>query len=221
MWGLRTDDVGEEDGDCRCQFPRIARDGAATNNISTATGHRNSGPDLRINHEVAIPGWAHYRRCRAHTRDQQLERNRVYVHQNVFPGVLWSTGSTMEAQGPTAESGGDGGPSVLLPDVGPSRRALPVAEYGTRLARPSTYRAALRARQIRQHMSYAPNLKEIGYQGLKTSCGNGDCWLRAPWLDNLTDDFRSNWHSGHSGRRVGSRARVPGGNPTNVPEGRF
>ena len=88
VWGAFGQTIREEDGDCRCQFPRIARDGAATNNISTDTGHRNSGPDVRINHEVAILGWAHYRRCRAHTRDQQLEKSRMGARQNVSPGVL-------------------------------------------------------------------------------------------------------------------------------------
>ena len=144
------------------------------------------------------------------------------VRQNVFLGVFLSTGSTMETQGPTAESGGVGGQRVLMHDVGSARRTLPVAEDRTPPARPSTYRAPPACVADTDSICRTPGTsRRSDAKVLKTSCGNGNCCLRAPWLDNLTDDFRSNWHSGHSGRRVGSRARVPGGNPTNVPEGRF
>ena len=70
------------------------------------------------------------------------------MHQEVLPGALRPTESTVETQGSTVESGGDGGPTKRMHDVGPPPRPLPVTEEDTPPTTPASYRVPPRARHL-------------------------------------------------------------------------
>ena len=70
------------------------------------------------------------------------------MHQEVLPGALRPAESTVETQGSTVESGGDGGPTIRVHDVGPPPRTLPVTEEDTPPTTPASYRVPPRARHL-------------------------------------------------------------------------
>ena len=70
------------------------------------------------------------------------------MHQKILPGALRPAESTVETQGSTVESGGDGGPTIRMRDVGPPPRPLPVTEEDTPPTTPASYRVPPRARYL-------------------------------------------------------------------------
>ena len=70
------------------------------------------------------------------------------MHQEVLPGALRPAESTVETYGSTVESGGDGGHTIRMHDVGPPPRPLPVTEEDTPPATPASYRVPPRARHL-------------------------------------------------------------------------
>ena len=70
------------------------------------------------------------------------------MHQEVLPGALRPAESTVETQGSTVESGGDGGPTIRVHDVGPPPRTLPVTQEDTPPTTPASYRVPPRARHL-------------------------------------------------------------------------
>ena len=81
-------------------------------------------------------------------RDQPPEQSNVGMHQEVLPGALRPAESTVETQGSTVESGGDGGPNIRMHDVGPPLRTLPVTKEDTPPTTPASYRVPPRARHL-------------------------------------------------------------------------
>ena len=89
------------------------------------------------------------------------------MHQEVLPGALRPAESTVETQGSTVESGGDGGPTIRVHDVGPPPRTLPVTEEDTPPTTPASYRVPPRARY--RQLSYAQALKKTGCQSVEAT----------------------------------------------------
>ena len=67
------------------------------------------------------------------------------INQEVLLGALRPAESTVETQGSTVESGGDGGPTIRVHDVGPPPRILPVTKEDIP---PTRYRVPPRARHL-------------------------------------------------------------------------
>ena len=107
-----------------------------------------AGHILRPDHPVPILGRPCQRRWRTHARDQPPEQSSVGMYQEVLPGALRPAESTVETQGSTVESGGDGGPTIRVHDVGPPPRTLPVTEEDTPPTTPASYRVPPRARHL-------------------------------------------------------------------------
>ena len=90
------------------------------------------------------------------------------MHQEVLPGALRPAESTVETQGSTVESGGDGGPTIRVHDVGPRREHY-------RLLRRTHHRLLLRVigyrreRGIYRQLSYAQALKKTGCQSVEAT----------------------------------------------------
>ena len=70
------------------------------------------------------------------------------MHQEVLPGALRPAESTVETQGSTVESGGDGGPTIQMYDVSPPPRTLPVTEEDTPPTTLASYLVPPRARHL-------------------------------------------------------------------------
>ena len=115
---------------------------------ATTTCHRSSRAKVRPDHPVPILGRPCQRRWRTHARDQPPEQSSVGMHQEVLPGALRPAESTVETRGSTVESGGDGGPTIRVHDVGPPPRTLPVTEEDTPPTTPASYRVPPRARHL-------------------------------------------------------------------------
>ena len=115
---------------------------------ATTTCHRSSRAKVRPDHPVPILGRPCQRRWRTHARDQPPEQSSVGMYQEVLPGALRPAESTVETQGSTVESGGDGGPTIRVHDVGPPPRTLPVTEEDTPPTTPASYRVPPRARHL-------------------------------------------------------------------------
>ena len=94
----------------------------------------------------------HANRTRANKHAQtqtHTQKKAVFsMHQEVLPGALRPAESTVETQGSTVESGGDGGPNIRMHDVGPPPRPLPVTEEDTPPTTPASYRVPPRARHL-------------------------------------------------------------------------
>ena len=146
VWGIWPDSVGEEDRD---SLDAGAGETTEERGIAaTTTCHRSSRAKVRPDHPVPILGRPCQRRWRTHARDQPPEQSSVGMHQEVLPGTLRPAESTVETQGSTVESGGDGGPTIRVHDVGPPPRTLPVTEEDTPPTTPASYRVPPRARHL-------------------------------------------------------------------------
>ena len=146
VWGIWPDSVGEEDRD---SLDAGAGETTEERGIAaTTTCHRSSGAKVRPDHPVPILGRPCQRRWRTHARDQPPEQSRVGMHQEVLPGALRPAESTVETQGSTVESGGDGGPTIRVHDVGPPPRTLPVTNEDTPPTTLASYRVPPRARHL-------------------------------------------------------------------------
>ena len=104
--------------------------------------------NVRPDHPVPILGRPCQRRWRNHARDQPPEQSNVGMHQEVLPGALRPAESTVETQSSTVESGGDGGPTIRMHDVGPPPRTLPVTKEDTPQTTAASYRVPPRARHL-------------------------------------------------------------------------
>ena len=76
------------------------------------------------------------------------ETNTSLSKKEVLPGALRPAESTVDTQGLTVESGGDGGPTIRVYDVGPPPRTLPVTQEDTPPTTPASYRVPPRARHL-------------------------------------------------------------------------
>ena len=95
-----------------------------------------------------------------------------YYH---FPGALRSAESTVETQGSTVESGGNGGPTIRMHDVGPPPRPLPVTEEDTPPTTPASYRVPPRARHLpTAFVRSGPKSRRLGAKAWKLPFDNGD-----------------------------------------------
>ena len=168
VWGIWPDSVGEEDRD---SLDADAGETAEERGIAaTTTCHRSSGAKVRPDHPVSILGRPCQRRWRTHARDQPPEQSSsVGMHQEVLPGALRPAESTVETQGSTVESGGDGGPTIRMHDVPPPPRPL------YRLLRRTHHRLLLRVigyrreRGTYRQLSYAQALKKTGCQSVEAT----------------------------------------------------
>ena len=114
------------------------------------------------------------------------------MHQEVLPGALRPAESTVETQGSTVESGGDGGPTIRVYDVGPPPRTLPVTQEDTPPTTPASYRVPPRARHL--PTAFVRSLRPSRRQGAKAwklPFDNGDFCSREPWPDNPPGASRS------------------------------
>ena len=88
VWGmLYADDAG---------VVSRSQEGLTRMMTATTTGHRNSGAKVRSDRPVPILGRARQRRWRTHAGDQPPEQRSVTMHQEVLPGALRPTKSTVE-----------------------------------------------------------------------------------------------------------------------------
>ena len=97
------------------------------------------------------------------------------MHEEVLPGALRRGESTVETQGSTVESGGDGGPTIGVHDVGPPLRTLPVTKEDTPPSTPASYGVPPRARAAPTHgqLSYAQALKKTGCESVEGTIPQG------------------------------------------------
>ena len=94
VWGISPDSVGEDGRDSldAGAGETAEKKGAA----ATTTCHRSSGAKVRSDRPVPILGRPCQRRWRTHAGDQLPEQSSVGMHEEVLPGALRWTESTME-----------------------------------------------------------------------------------------------------------------------------
>ena len=143
VWGIWPDSVGEKDRD---SLDAGAGETAEERGIAaTTTCHRSSGAKVRSDRPVPILGGL---------VNEDGELTQEINHQS---RAAWAcirrfsfrpAESTVETYGSTVESGGDGGPTIRMHDVGPPPRPLPVTEEDTPPAIPASYRVPPQARHL-------------------------------------------------------------------------